>query len=244
MLEKKTPSHINPCPIAEAVVELQFEPSIDADAVYGVLYSHFSKEFSQTERLAILDIPSPIRRSDPNLKYQPQYQLKNHNFILQVGSHMTSLVTYNSYCGWDKFQPKLLSVFDNNVIKNIFKEINRFGLRYINWFEIDIFNEMTLSLDFKGEKYSAKGTSLTTVFSEDIYKATVRITNDARIASSPIAGSIIDIDVQMQPVPDDFLVNLVSYIEKAHDFEKRVFFSLLKESFINSLNPRYELCSN
>ena len=238
--DRRIPTRIDPCPIIEAVVELQFEPSVDPDAVYGILYSQFSAEFSQTERLAILDIPSPIRRSDADLKYQPHYKLKNHNFILQIGSHVASLVTQKEYCGWSVFKPKLLSVFGDPKTQKLFKSLRRFGFRYINWFDFDVFEKMTLSLQLDGQAYSAQATALTTMFTDEKLRATVRVSNDAKVNTKPNPGSILDIDVQLQPVEQGFLNNLEAELERAHSFEKKVFFSLLKQDFIDTLNPEYE----
>ena len=77
----------------------------------------------------------------------------------------------------------------------------------------------------------------------DDFIDTVQITNSAMYKSpfntDTLLGSLIDIDSFKEYGNNYFLENLESEINKVHTCEKNMFFSLLTEEFLNSLNPVY-----
>src|SRR3990172_1532349 len=106
------PKKISPCPIAEATVELRFSAAVLPDAVFGIIYREFTKDFpGKVEKLPILQLPEAIRAVDPKLMYQPHYKLVAGNLTFQIGPRMTSLSNSKEYIGWENFQSKLKEVF-------------------------------------------------------------------------------------------------------------------------------------
>src|SRR6056297_2228219 len=87
----RIPKSIHPCPIIDAISEIRFNPSTDPDAVYGVLFSAFRRNFSVTEKLPITQIPQEIRESDGSLFWQPHYRMKNDDFVIQIGPRVISV---------------------------------------------------------------------------------------------------------------------------------------------------------
>lgn len=54
-----------------------------------------------------------------------------------------------------------------------------------------------------------------------------------------VPTSLVDLDVIEEKDDDDSLENIFNRLEQAHSKEKELFFQLLKESFLKSLNPEY-----
>jgi uncharacterized protein (TIGR04255 family) len=52
-------------------------------------------------------------------------------------------------------------------------------------------------------------------------------------------GSIIDIDTSISDFSVDIFSMSPELVDAAHSEEKQLFFSLLKEDFLESLNPEY-----
>lgn len=77
----------------------------------------------------------------------------------------------------------------------------------------------------------------------DNFIDTIQITNSAVYKSpfhtEPLSGSLIDIDSFKEYENNYFLENLESEINKVHICEKNMFFSLLTDDFLETLNPIY-----
>ena len=73
------------------------------------------------------------------------------------------------------------------------------------------------------------------------YESTVNILNNANLnnAQSRRLGSVIDIDT-CTIYCDNFFANVSQYMDDAHSAEKAIFFNLLTDDLINSLNPTYD----
>jgi len=240
------PKKIDPCPIIEAVVEIRINTKIPGELMFGILYNKFQKDFPDVEKLPILQIPEQIRSIDPNLKYQPCYKLKSSKLSIQVGPKVISLANFEGYIGWQDFSEKIYNIF--NIIFNSFKidKIERAGVRYVNLFNnMNIFKTSNLHLSLSEKDISDEEINITANINSDPCKHRLIIVNKAEVVvagSKHYKGSLIDIDTVLKELPDEFHKNADLFkegIEKAHIEEKKLFFSLLNENFISTLNPEY-----
>jgi uncharacterized protein (TIGR04255 family) len=236
------PKKISPCPIVEAIVELRFSSEVLPDAVFGIIYQAFKDEFSEkVENLPILQLPEPIRSMDPALKYQPYYKLIAGNLILQVGPRVTSLSNVKDYIGWETFSPKIKETFSKLEKLKIIKSVEKLGIRYINFFKLDILDNINLRIVMNDEPLKALQTTLKTEIQEDNFVNILQIANKAKatIQNKAITGSVIDIDTVSTDIGETFFERMENLLEKGHNIEKKLFFSLLKKEFLRTLNPEY-----
>jgi uncharacterized protein (TIGR04255 family) len=238
----KIPKKITPCPIAEAIFEIRFDSDLPGDAVFGIIYNEFKSEFKNLTKLPILQLPDPIRTKDPNLIYSPHYKLQNKNFILQVGPKVLSLVNIKEYCGWDLFSKKIEKTFTKISKTGVIKTPTRIGLRYVNFFEnLDIYEKSNLKLLLNSEPFNASHIDLTANVPTKYCISRVKMANKAIIGieGKKLDGSIIDIDVEYKKAFENFFEHSREIAEIAHEDEKIIFFGLLKDKFLKSLNPEY-----
>lgn len=236
------PKKISPCPIVEAIVELRFSSEVLPDAVFGIIYQAFKDEFSEkVENLPILQLPEPIRSMDPALKYQPYYKLIAGNLILQVGPRVTSLSNVKDYIGWETFSPKIKETFSKLEKLKIIKSVEKLGIRYINFFKLDILDNINLRIVMNDEPLKALQTTLKSEIQEDNFVNILQIANKAKatIQNKAITGSVIDIDTVSTDIGETFFERMENLLEKGHNIEKKLFFSLLKKEFLRTLNPEY-----
>ena len=239
------PNKITPCPILEAIVEIRFDPESPDDAIFGIIYNQFKESFPKTEKLPILQIPDQIRSRDPNLIYKPHYKLIKENFVVQVGPRIFSLVNIKGYSGWDKFSQEIKEVFELLSKLQVIKEIKRLGLRYVNLFEnLNIYEKSNLKLALKDEAIVEYPINLTARIPSNEFVNQLVMVNHANVAVDNVtyAGSLIDIDTNLEPFPESAKTNLYEFmdiIERAHEEEKKLFFSLLEEDYLKTLNPEY-----
>jgi uncharacterized protein (TIGR04255 family) len=239
----RLPKRIDPCPIAEAIVEIRFDSQIEPDAIFGIVYKAFSQKYAKIDKLPILEIPESIRSNDPDFKYKPYYKMMNEGFILQVGPDVISLSNHKSYVGWELFSEKIKEAFTETENLSIVKKVNRLGIRYINFFEtIDIFENINLKINMNNDPLKSKQTFIRTQIASEKFINTLQIANKANISTSNgiRIGSIIDIDTFISKENENFFNKMDGLLEEGHLEEKKLFFSLLSPEFLNKYNPEYE----
>ena len=162
--------------------------------------------------------------------------------MLQIGPKVFSIVNIGEYCGWDLFYENILKAFGTISKLNIVERVMRFGLRYVNVFEkFDIFKQSDFKAVLKDKPYEDVKADISIELPSGDYIHKFKIVNHAKITveNKNIEGSVIDIDISYEKQTDMFFKNMNEIIETSHIEEKKIFFGLLKQSYINSLNPKY-----
>lgn len=236
------PFQIANCPIVDSVIELRFISGIYSNAVFGVLYNLLKSDFGHVENLPIMQLPEQLRESDPALKNKPNYRLLSEdNYSLQIGPNVIVFGAPVPYPGWNTVSKRFFGVCD--MIKNagIVNEITRVGVRYINFFELDIFNHIDVELNINKNVISSTNTLIRTELEKNSFKNTVQIGNNVRhqFTEGIKTGSIVDIDTFKTLEQTTLGTDFFHLVEIAHDTEKDIFFSLLKKEFLESLKPTY-----
>jgi uncharacterized protein (TIGR04255 family) len=235
------PKKITPCPIVDCSIELRFRTSVEPGAVFGIGYSVFKNEYPNVEKMPILNVPEQIRLVDPNMVYQPWYRLRNGGLVLSIGPKRVGLGKAGEYPGWPLFSNHLHRMIETLRGLGIADEIERVGLRYINFFDFDIFDKIKLVVSINDISVTSNQTLVRVAIPGRRYKSQMHVTNQASVIveGTNRTGSIIDIDTFLETDLKDFFQNSTSIIEEGHSEEKEVFFSLPKKEFLQTLNPEY-----
>jgi uncharacterized protein (TIGR04255 family) len=233
------PKKITPCPILESVVEIRFETLLPSDAVFGVLYSLLSNQYKTFEKLPILQIPEILRSQDPNLKYQPAYKLIDENFWVQIGSNVISIVNVKDYVGWTLFSERINAVLNHLNDSSIISKITRFGIRYISFFALDIFEKINFNLTLNGNTFPTEQLVLRSLLRREGFLINLQVANKTIVSNFTEMGSIIDIDTFLENEELTIFDIQSSSLEASHLEQKKLFFGILNEEFLVSLNPEY-----
>jgi uncharacterized protein (TIGR04255 family) len=237
----KLPLSINPCPIIEAIFEIRFETSFPGDAIFGIVFNQFKDEFQNVKQLPILQLPAAIRNQDPKLKFSPHYKIKKDNFIIQIGPNVFSLTNIKEYSGWKVFSEKIFDTYNKVAELNLIKEQIRTALRYINILPaINVFEKSNLGINLNEKSLGANQINLTAEIPYEHGASNLKLVNfaEAVFENQTAKGSIVDIDTHVQHENFD---NFKDAVECAHTAEKELFFNLLEQEFLKTLNPVYEV---
>src|SRR6266851_6944771 len=142
----KLPKSISPCPIKESVSEIRFEPNLPEDAVFGIVYQALKKDFAQVKQLPILSLPVEVRTGHNDLVFQPYYLLENADSKVLLGPRMISVGMRGEYPGWTIHSGRIKSILLHFYEAGVVGKIFRFGLRYISFFDFDIFPNLLLNI--------------------------------------------------------------------------------------------------
>lgn len=233
------PRKISPCPIVEAIFEMRFDSELPEDAIFGVLYSKFREDYKKVEQLPILQLPQVVRAQDPNLTYAPHYKLTSENTIIQIGPKVFSLVKVGDYIGWDKFSEQIQETHKKVEETGVVSSISRVALRYINIFEgINILTGTNFKAYLGDEPLNNEKINFSAEIPSSKSISQLKIINsaEAAISGKQIKGSIIDIDSVVNPRDFDSFSSAIDY---SHTEEKTLFYKVLGEQFVKTLNPEY-----
>lgn len=231
------PISISPCPIAEAIFEMRFASSYPGDAIFGIVYNQFKDAFPKLTQLPVLQLPAAVREQDPGLRYTPHYRLAGEGYIMHLGPNVFSLSNVGHYRGWEVFFSKIKECSDMIFKLGIIERQVRTALRYINVFQsLNIFEKSTLSFSLDSANLGLMKTNLAVEIPYDHGVNNLKLINHAaaKIGNTQVHGSIIDIDTQVNL---EQCADFEDAIDKAHSAEKKLFFSLLRKDFLDSLNP-------
>jgi len=243
------PSSISPCPLVDALVEVRFDASVLPGAVFGMIYEKLSETFPKAIQLQAATVPEEIRRLNPVLLYQPQFRLEGEKFVALIGSNMFAVGMLGEYPGWPSLSAgfkRTLAVLEKT---HVIKTVHRFGLHYVNYFGRNILDDLTLRFFIKESPVQGESTLFKTVLPGDGYRMQVQVLTDLKVTPQfpsqkidpNVLASLIDIDCY-QDFPADgseLLLAVDDFMEAAHAGEKRLFFSLLTDDFLKTLNPKY-----
>lgn len=241
----KLPKKIEQCPIKEAVLEIRFASDYPPDAIFGVVYSAIKNYFTEKPQpLPILQIPEQVRLNDPNLKYQPYHKIPKENMVLNIGPKVLTFINLSSYSGWSIWSGFFYEIIEQIIKIDVLNKIERFGLRYINMFDENIFNKVKLEIKLVDKILNVESTHLRTEICDNDFVKILQIGNAVNLMNNnkTINGSIIDIDCLYSNIEGKNFSDIREYkkiIEAAHVAEKKLFFSLLTQNFMKELKPIY-----
>ena len=243
-MNKRMPLRLEKCPLVDALIEIRFESSIIGSAIFGIIYNLIRNDYKgPVTNLPSLQVPEQIRKNDPNLKFKPLYRIEAEKYIIQIGDDVLCISSKIPYTGWGEFSSRTIELIKKISGENIINRVLRIGHRYVNFFEGDIMDKLTISKPTISGYQTNNILVRTEIRDCDDFIDTVQITNSAMYKSpfntDTLLGSLIDIDSFKEYGNNYFLENLESEINKVHTCEKNMFFSLLTEEFLNSLNPVY-----
>ena len=236
------PKKISPCPIIEALVELRFIPKQPDEAVYGLLYSALKDYYKKFEDLPTLQIPVEIRKRDPSFAFNPLYRMLNDTYSLSIGHRVLTLGCTKEYRGWSDFSEQLKITVDAMHNIGLTDKIIRVGIRYINLFELDIYKKIKLNIAMPDGEFQAAQLHIRAEIPAGDYTNTLQISDRVEIFkdNKHLVGSIIDIDTFIDETRNSNIYqDLMRVIYDGHEEEKKLFFGLLTDEYLMTLNPEH-----
>src|ERR1035437_2054854 len=241
------PTKLKEDAIVEALLEVRFD--VPKAAIPEIFLGRLAdrqpwKGFTQRP-LPASQLPAPLRRVDPNLRFKPIIELAStaQNRAVRIGPQVLSYHQLIPYVGWARLKPELMDVIDGLFQAEPTLNIQRLGLRYMNALRPDAhtikaISDLDVKLSVAGEAVLG---SVNINFGTNVARdtqCTVRIaTRDLVQGDLPANTSVfVDVDVYTK---DDFSTKdpqiAKAWIESAHTTEKEHFFRLLPKPTIELL---------
>jgi uncharacterized protein (TIGR04255 family) len=245
------PTKLKEDPLIDAVFEIRFSTSLPASSVVpGILFSKLKPQ-PQIERLPASDIPSQVRALNPLLQSQPLMRMHwNSNFLVLIGDVSLGLGCKMPYPGWQSFKPHILELAQFLNESQFIEQIERYSLKYVgviagqNPAEQIARIKMELKLgdyDLKDDPFNVR-----IEMKRDPFLYIVHLAAQATATlfdGGQRTGILIDIDGLREHKTanlDEFIAELPDRVEAMHTLNKELFFGLLTDETLASLEPTYE----
>lgn len=235
----KLPVEISPNPLVTSTIELRFFTQASSIDLFPVVYQAFSSLFPKFE---VSNLPSDVKSSNPQFKFTPDYMLSNENYRLSFSNTVLSFEHVSEYQFWRNYFPFVSSCYEKffNLVKAEF--IERIGVRYASVLDkTESANQVLVSVPgISLSGYNQKFEHYRSVIKVNGFNLLLQIFDNAKaqIKDHSISGVYIDIDASLdQKIEPN--KKALEIIDQLHSEQKKLFFSLLKEDYIQTLNPKY-----
>lgn len=244
----KIPRKVTPNRIRDSIVEVRYNADVPFEALIGIFYQAFIDTFRYTNRpLGKQQLPIAAPSSWPQeitLSLGGLSLFHNDKIKIQLQPNSLIFNCIGDYLGWEYYITEIenaLTIFNGIIEVGSYTQI---GIRYISEYpNLDLnhcvkFNYSFGLPDVKSDKYSFRSE-----FKLDEYKVILNLNNRLFIISDnskkPTPASIIDIDVIEENINEKDFKTILTKLERIHLKEKELFFNLLDEKFLETLNPEY-----
>ncbi len=240
------PARLLPDPLVSCTAELRFKPVLDQKAVIGAVYYKLREQFPTLETLLADELPEALQAQDPDFGYRPQVRAYNEQFQVFLAEQSITVGVRGTYPGWVAFAAAIQDVLRQVQELQVVGEVQRVGLRYVSFFEGNIFPGLNLMLNLPSYDGLRLPSSLLMRLPAPNCEHVLQLANfidRAQASGQPtdnqMLGTVVDIDTMPTAPLTDFFAQLPQLLNLLHDAEKKLFYSLLTDEFLQTLHPEY-----
>jgi uncharacterized protein (TIGR04255 family) len=242
----RIPKKITPSPVKDVIAEIRYKDAIASEIFAGTIYGAFKDKYDcQFQRLPINDTPIALREANPLLKYQAHYVIDIGDVTIRISLASVSVAINCVYNGWEWYYNFVKEFIETLQGLQLINSLERLGLRYSSFFSEDISDKIKVSIkiaDFDIKEAKAKN-YVRTEWNDSKITYILQISNNVILNenNTAINGSLIDIDVSANFEDLNFSIeDCKELLIEFHEKQKKIFFNILKQEFLNSLQPEYE----
>lgn len=240
--------------IKDSIVEIRYKSNTPFHFLLGLFYQALHPEYKYLANtrgtskimvgVASFGQPHSIRVNfdDPIIFY-------NDSIKVQFSPEMVRFNYNQKYPSWDTIKPLVVDVMNKLTACSAFEKFTETGVRYINEYKGQAIlsnTKVTIGTPYDAQCNAYINSVVRLEFMDSGYKVRVQVTNSGPESPAPLtveqmseALSYVDIHVFKDNVNSSELGTLLDVLEATHRIEKQVFFTVMKDEFIQSKNPVY-----
>lgn len=223
----KIPSKITPDRITNSVVDVHYRTAIPFVPSIGYLHSIIvSKGFEYI---------APLETHDTQDLHSLQHFFINPllGVKIQILPNHILFNCIDKYIGWTAYKQVVHNILDGLLSSGIIRDIDGIKIRYISVLpEHDIYKKLQIKFvcPIHDDDNEVQSLSFERMYEQKNIQLKI---------SQERENSSIDIAVMENQLHLSTIENTKDKIEDLHELEKAIFFSLLTDEYLESLNPQY-----
>lgn len=247
------PIKITPDSIRDSIIEIKYSSPIPFEVLVGFIYSALDNSYKYTNQPNTLNKNQQIALQQEQGVVEFQLGVQNLFFTdtVKLDIRPNSLIfnCLNGYKGWNIYKAEIEKTLEQiSKIKEI-EKYNRIGVRYISEYpETDITNCTKFNFSFGIPNVVSDTYVFRTEFMSNNFRVILTLQHKAQILTGKLDNniaetkpiSIIDIDVIADNLSFESYAELLLLIDKIHTTEKEIFFDIMDEEYLKTLNPVYK----
>lgn len=225
----KIPRAINPDNLIDSYIELTFDSDYKSTFLIDEMLSSIDQENKHFRKLPITNrnemSSDKVFLTDDIIRF---FILENKLGINSVGE----------YRGWDYFGDRVAE-----IIMSISKHVvfNNIRMKYVSkWDEISILDNIDGEVCFEqfGKRFDGTEVRFQAATTNPVFRSFAQVSLKDMIFLEDERCSLVDIDLNMViPKSEKNLDMTLKALHQIHSDEKDMFFKLLSDEFVKSLNP-------
>ena len=237
----RLPKKISPDSLVDAIIEVKYEANRPFEVLLGIFFEALDETYFYTNR--------PIKPAAPGTFIAGTISLfYNDKISIQVFPGALAFSSLNKYIGWEDYYPAIEKALNTLHSTGNIAKFTRVGIRYITeYVNKDLKDSIKFEFSFGWPEISSLLTTFRTEFMYSESKVILTLHNklpvlkQLAVNAQPeiVLTSIIDIDVIKEPLSIEKLTEIHEVINNGHQKVKEVFFGMLREDFLKTLNPEY-----
>lgn len=234
---------ITPDYLRDTIVEIRYEGRLPFSLLKGVFFQAMSEDFKLLSNLNPLGVFQFGPRQRVEFDNSEVLDFADSEIKVQLANGSVVFNSLNEYPGWKEYFPRIKAVLNRLIETDQIAVFRRIGVRYISEFpDMAILDKVKVGLQLDFVDAAMFNTTIHSEFNVSDSRAVLNIANNVKKQSTDEDGffSIIDIDVLVELANDADNEELFREIDRLHAIEKSIFQSLLKPSFLETLNAEYE----
>jgi uncharacterized protein (TIGR04255 family) len=250
-MQYKIPTKLNKEPLEEAIWSVRFRTNTDLFVTLfpGILYLQFPNMFNKANNYFQPDMPDGVFNQIEQLNFLPSVSMQGDNKTILIGRRFLALSYRKPYPGWNNFSS------DINKLAGILKQtkmidnLDYYSIKYIDFLDISSvvsgLSSLNIKLEMCGDSLDRSENRIVTVKETGEFKHIIQIFSPAMIDQPELnrtrKGILIDIESSKNLSFKEDSWNLIeSTLDEAHMQSKEIFFKLLSDKTLKTLEPVYQ----
>lgn len=245
------PIKITPDSIRDSIIEIKYSSHIPFEVLVGFIYNALDDSYKYTNQPNIPTINQQIAAQQGLVEFQLGGQNLFFTDTIKLDIRPNSLIfnCLNGYKGWSTYKADIEKTLEQiSKIKEI-EKYNRIGVRYISEYpKTNITNCTKFNFSFGIPQIVSDTYIFRTEFMSNSFRVILALQHQAQVLTGKLNNdvaetkpiSIIDIDVIADNLSIKSHSELLLLIDQVHTTEKEIFFSIMNEEYLKTLNPVYK----
>lgn len=238
----KLPKQISPDCIKDAITEIKYSSKLPFDILLGLFFNALDGSYEYVNRP--FDNPKlPIELANRVRLSLNAYIFYNEHIKFELLPEAIVFNCFDKYIGWDLYIKEIEKVIQLVASTGKIDIYERIGIRYISEYpNLNLSKITKFYFNFGMPEVQSNRFNFRSEFNDNNLTIVLNLAHNVPVITNNKDDqknvSIIDIDVISQFSVDQ-TEELIQKLQESHLKEKEVFFSLLNEDFLNTLNPVY-----